>query len=109
MNRRSIFKTIAGALCAAAIEVCGVEPVSHQIVKINPDWECAPCEEMLMSDSHGHWVLMVKRDLSLDAKQEEKKLIETANRHNLSFNRLDYRFVFRDDVYHYVPKYIFKP
>jgi len=51
MNRRSIFKTTAGALCASAIEVCGVEPTMPKVGKVvaNPEWMTAEYEDFLLA------------------------------------------------------------
>ena len=74
MNRRSIFKTIAGAICAAAIEVCGVEQSLHKSSKIaiNPEWLAAEYEDVFISQFGQHWV-MRKQRLVVDCNDESSQ------------------------------------
>jgi len=51
MNRRSIFKLFAGAVCAAAIEVTGLKPIElpSQVMVINPEYITAAYEAVYYS------------------------------------------------------------
>ena len=71
MNRRSIFKTIVGAICAAAIEVCGVEPDLPKASKaaINPEWFAAEYEDVFITQCGQNWVVRKQR-LLMDGRDE---------------------------------------
>jgi len=51
MNRRCIFKTISSAICAAAIEVFGVEPQMQKVEQeaFNSMWLSAEYEDVFIS------------------------------------------------------------
>lgn len=53
MNRRSIFKLLVGAACAAAIEITGVVPSLPKAAKyvINPEWLSAAYEDVVCFNS----------------------------------------------------------
>lgn len=105
MNRRSIFKTIAGALCAAAIEVCGVEPALPKARKvvINPEWVAAEYEDVFISQCGKHWV-MRKQRLVVDGKDESSK----SNRDEGIFAEQIRRLNLIDGQYVEVYPYIFE-
>lgn len=50
MNRRSIFKLLAGAACAAAIELTGVRPLVAKVEQyvVNPAYETAEYESVFI-------------------------------------------------------------
>jgi hypothetical protein len=106
MNRRSIFKTIAGALCAAAIEVCGVEPSLPKARKvvINPEWLSAEYEDVFISQFGQHWVLR-KRRLLVDGKDESS---QWTNRDKGIFAEQVRRLNLIDNQYVEVYPYIFE-
>ena len=51
MNRRSIFKLLAGAACAAAIEITGLVPSLPKAAKyaVNPEYVNAAYEDIVIS------------------------------------------------------------
>ena len=50
MNRRSIFKLLVGAVCAAAIEITGLAPALPKAAKyvVNPEWLSAAYEDVVV-------------------------------------------------------------
>lgn len=50
MNRRSIFKLLAGAACAAAMEITGLVPSLPKAAKyvVNPEWLNAAYEDVVI-------------------------------------------------------------
>lgn len=63
MNRRNIFKLIAGAACAAVMEITGIRPVMPRAAKyvFNPDYLTAAYEDVLILGQIDPYVLQVKR------------------------------------------------
>lgn len=51
MNRRSLFKLLAGAACAAAIEITGLRPLMPKAAQyvINPEYANAAYEDLVVS------------------------------------------------------------
>lgn len=54
MNRRSIFKILAGAACAAAMEITGLVPSLPKAAKyvVNPEYLSAEHEDLVIFNPH---------------------------------------------------------
>lgn len=64
MNRRSIFKVFAGAVCASAMEVTGLKPVAapvQKMVGLNPEYLTAEYEDVYLWNPDAMSVLRIKR------------------------------------------------
>lgn len=99
MNRRNIFKLLAGAACAAAIEITGIVPKLPRAKTFvaNPAYETAEYETVIFWSREADKVaLMVERIEDPKWKQKwDKAIIETQN-----------RFTFKDGHYIMVPQYV---
>ncbi len=117
-SRRSIFKTIAGALCAAAIEVCGVELTMPKAGKVvaNPEWLSAEYEDVLLAGcdtqntNNGfvrtdYWIVRKQR-IVVDGKDESS---QWSNREKGIFVEQIRRLNLIDGQYVEVYPYIFEP
>ena len=119
MNRRSIFKLLAGAACAAAMEITGIIPSLPKEAKwvINPEWLSAEYEDVVtlvstlpvvkhreVEDKESVWyTLKVKRGVQRDtpvsltvSKSPPKALPDAAPT----------RYRFANGEYQRVPNYI---
>lgn len=79
MNRRNLFKLLAGATLAAAIEVTGLVPALKKVVKsaiVNPQYVDAPYERLILFSpaKQDFWAVVVKREEGFDPDTDWKKL-----------------------------------
>lgn len=76
MNRRSIFKLLAAATFAAAVEVVGLAPAIKKVVTrvmVNPDYLAAECEALVFWDTvkkEGQMVVIRGTDAAKSAEDE---------------------------------------
>jgi len=63
MNRRSLFKLLAGAACAAAIELTGLRPMMPKaaLYVINPEYVNAAYEDVYLISNDSSFVLRLAR------------------------------------------------
>jgi hypothetical protein len=63
MNRRSLFKLLAGAACAAAIELTGLRPMMPKaaLYVINPEYVNADYEDMYLVSKDSSFALRLTR------------------------------------------------
>ena len=64
MNRRSLLKLLAGAACAAAIEITGLRPLLPKAARweINPHYLTASYEDIYVSSNSTQFTLRVERN-----------------------------------------------
>ena len=76
MNRRSIFKLLAGAACAAAMEIPGLAPSLPKAARyvVNPEWLSAAYEDMFVISKESNFTLRLSRK-PLDSPGEDRKSV----------------------------------
>jgi len=102
MNRRSVFKTIAGAFCASAVGVSGIEPVIQkpQMVSINPEWLAAEYEDYYIIADGFQIAGRAKRIIGPDGEDNSCKSKDGVIRQQIRrLNLVDGQYV---EVYPYV-------
>jgi hypothetical protein len=102
MNRRSVFKTIASAICASAVEVIGIEPVlpKPQMVSINPEWLAAEYEDYYIIADGFQIAGRAKRIIGPDGEDNSCKSKDGVIRQSICrLNLVDGQYV---EVYPYV-------
>lgn len=121
MNRRSTFKLLAGAACAAAIELTGLVPALPKAAKcvVNPEWLSAAYEDVAIFSSalsvemrqtveeKGSAILLLRfrrkgqdEPLSLGMSKSRPGVLADANPN---------RYNFANGEYQQTPQYIPKP